>query len=43
MGDSPAMTLELDYRRDRFVTNEECAAIWGEPLVKFSMEPPEPR
>jgi hypothetical protein len=43
IGDAAGRTLDLDFRRDRFVSTEERAAVWGEMLTRFSPEPPHPR
>ncbi len=36
LGDAANRTLDLDFRRDRFVSDEERSAIWGDDLVSFS-------
>ena len=35
-------TVNLDVRRDRFVSPEEREAIWGETLTRFPQGPPTP-
>jgi Glycosyl transferase family 2 len=35
LGGAARRTLDLDFSRDRFVSDEERAAIWGEALVVF--------
>ena len=43
VGDAAAKTLDLDFRRDRYVSAEERNALWGTGLVRFPSEPPSPR
>lgn len=42
LGDAAMRTVDLDFRRDRFVTEEERVELWGEALVRFSPHPPSP-
>lgn len=36
MGDAAGRTLDLDFRRDRFVSREERETIWADRLVQFA-------
>lgn len=42
MGNAAQPTLDLDFRRYRFVSTEESAAIWRDTLVTFDPDPPRP-
>ena len=42
MGPAATMTLDLDFRRHRFMSDEERAAIWQESNVLCDRDPPRP-
>ncbi len=42
LGRSDIATLDLDFRRSRFVTDEERATIWRAEPVEFQPDPPRP-
>lgn len=42
MGPAAAMTLGLDFHRERFMSPEERAEIWRDEIVAFDLDPPRP-
>lgn len=42
MGDAAAQTLDLDFRRDRFVSAEERETVWTGRALEFRADPPRP-
>jgi len=42
LGDAADQTLDLDFRRDRFVSARERASVWGDALVRFPAGAPRP-
>jgi hypothetical protein len=42
MGNSAAMTLDLDFCRFRFVSDDERRTIWSGQTIAFEPNPPRP-